>query len=177
MNSTLRSFRNSLFFIALLFILLGILSIAYAIVATSFATSLMGAILIVSGVFYLASCIHMHKWRGFGINILFAIVNIVIGIWFLIQPLQVAIALTLLIAIFFFISGIFRVLQAIYLHGYSGWLAYLFSGALSIVLGLLIAQQWPSSGLWVIGLFIGVDLLIAGWAMLVLAINLRQFEA
>jgi uncharacterized membrane protein HdeD (DUF308 family) len=44
------------------------------------------------------------------------------------------------------------------------------------VLGLLIYKQWPASGLWVIGMFVGIDLVFNGWAWVMLALGLRQFK-
>jgi uncharacterized membrane protein HdeD (DUF308 family) len=40
-------------------------------------------------------------------------------------------------------------------------------------LGLLVLAQWPASGLWVIGLFIGIDLIFYGAAWIALALGLR----
>jgi uncharacterized membrane protein HdeD (DUF308 family) len=43
-----------------------------------------------------------------------------------------------------------------------------------MVLGLLILSAWPASGLWVIGLFIGIDLIFYGLAWIALALGLRS---
>jgi uncharacterized membrane protein HdeD (DUF308 family) len=42
-----------------------------------------------------------------------------------------------------------------------------------LVLGGLILAQWPASGLWVIGLFVGIDLIFYGFAWIALAAGLR----
>jgi uncharacterized membrane protein HdeD (DUF308 family) len=38
----------------------------------------------------------------------------------------------------------------------------LFSAVISIILGGLIITQWPSTGLYILGLFLGVELIFAG---------------
>jgi len=43
------------------------------------------------------------------------------------------------------------------------------SGVLSLLLGLLIWNQWPVSGMWAVGVLVGVDLLSTGISMVVLA--------
>jgi uncharacterized membrane protein HdeD (DUF308 family) len=42
---------------------------------------------------------------------------------------------------------------------------------------MLIYKQWPASGLWVIGLYVGIDLIFNGWAWIMLAMGLRQLPA
>jgi uncharacterized membrane protein HdeD (DUF308 family) len=46
-------------------------------------------------------------------------------------------------------------------------------GIITFVLGMLVLVQWPASGLWVIGLFIGIDLIFYGAAWMALALGLR----
>jgi uncharacterized membrane protein HdeD (DUF308 family) len=38
----------------------------------------------------------------------------------------------------------------------------------------MIYMNWPLSGLWVIGLFIGVDLILTGWSWIILALSARK---
>jgi len=48
------------------------------------------------------------------------------------------------------------------------------NGLITLVLGVLIWRQWPVSGLWVIGMFIGIDLLFAGWTCVTLGLAVRK---
>ena len=79
---------------------------------------------------------------------------------------------TMLMAVFFLVSGLFQFIGSIWvlLPGW-GWQAV--DGIIAIVLGLLVLAQWPTSGLWVIGLFIGIDLIFYGAAWIALALGLR----
>jgi uncharacterized membrane protein HdeD (DUF308 family) len=88
------------------------------------------------------------------------------------QPKEGAIQLTLIIALFLIVSGIFRIVFAV-VERFTGWGWVLLNGAVTLFLGMLIYKQWPLSGLWVIGLFIGIDLIFNGWAWIMLAIGLR----
>jgi len=56
---------------------------------------------------------------------------------------------------------------------FEGWGWSLLSGIISLLLGLAIWRQWPLSGLWVIGLFVGIEMLFSGlsWLMLGLAVR------
>ncbi len=49
-----------------------------------------------------------------------------------------------------------------------------FNGLITFILGVMIYFGWPLSGLWVIGLFIGVYLILAGWSWLILSLSARS---
>jgi len=57
---------------------------------------------------------------------------------------------------------------------HKGWLV--FNGALSVLLAVLLWQQWPLSGLWAIGLFVGIDVLLTGWSWIALALMAKTFK-
>ena len=81
--------------------------------------------------------------------------------------------LTLVIAMFLVFEGIFgswRRLTARYPHW--GWV--MFNGIISLVLGIMIWRQWPYSGLWVIGLFVGIEMLLNGWSLVMLSFSRPQ---
>jgi hypothetical protein len=82
-------------------------------------------------------------------------------------------AATFLMSMFFLIGGLYQFFYALWtqLPGY-GWQAL--NGAVSSVLGFLLLAQWSVSGLYAIGLFVGIDLLFYGWAWIALALDLRK---
>jgi uncharacterized membrane protein HdeD (DUF308 family) len=53
-----------------------------------------------------------------------------------------------------------------------GWV--LFSGVASVVLAILIFVRLPSSSEFIIGLFVGLDLIFGGWSMISVAMSARQ---
>ena len=89
------------------------------------------------------------------------------------KPVQSAEGLTLLIAAVLLIGGSFRAVTALS-HRFEYWGLAVFSGLISIGLGILILAEWPSSSFWVIGVFVGVDLLLAGWAWVLLSLTARK---
>ncbi|MGH7837935.1 MAG: HdeD family acid-resistance protein, partial [Candidatus Binataceae bacterium] len=93
---------------------------------------------------------------------------VVAGFLMITNPAMAAVSLTLLIAMFLIVAGIVRLFAAFStpLH-HRGWL--ILNGIISIVLGIMIWDSWPSSALWVIGLFIGIELIFDGWTEVMLA--------
>ncbi|MEO2092323.1 MAG: hypothetical protein ABGY75_22950, partial [Gemmataceae bacterium] len=42
-----------------------------------------------------------------------------------------------------------------------------------LILGLSIWREWPEASLWVIGLFVGIDLAFSGWSWVMLGLALK----
>ena len=61
------------------------------------------------------------------------------------------------------------------MRGAAGWLWTLLGGVLSVALGVMIINEWPQSGLWVIGLFVAIEMLFAGWSQIMIAIAAKNY--
>jgi uncharacterized membrane protein HdeD (DUF308 family) len=92
------------------------------------------------------------------------------------NPLASSLVMTLLMALYFLVAGIFRIFTAltVQITG-SGWM--LVDGIITLILGILVWAQWPMAGLWIIGLFIGINLITYGWSQMMLAFALRRLGA
>ncbi len=112
------------------------------------------------------------RWGGFLVNLLVGLLYIVTAFFIIDAPLEGAVALTLLLALMFFVSGLFRMVAALVLR-YPMWGWSLASGIISVLLGVMIYRQWPASGLWVIGMFVGIELIFNGWTWIMLSLGLR----
>jgi len=96
----------------------------------------------------------------------------VVGALLLRGPVLGAVVLTLLLATYFLIAGVFRIVAATVLHlPGRGWV--LFNGIATLALGIIVWGGWPASSFWVIGLFIGITVVMSGFARIMLALALR----
>lgn len=161
--------------VGILLIILGTLAIGGATLVTLASMLFFGSVLLVGGVIQGVNAFKTRKGDGFLVNILSSLLYIVVGIMLLMNPAVGAITLTLLLAAFYTVSGLFKIVAAIS-NRFAHWGWMLFSGIISLVLGLMIWAEWPISGLWVIGLFIGIDLIILGWIWVTLALAARSLE-
>jgi uncharacterized membrane protein HdeD (DUF308 family) len=98
-----------------------------------------------------------------------------VGVLMVEQPARAAAAITLMIAVLFFVGGLLRVILAV-TQRFTHWGWMLFSGFISILLGVLIWRQWPLSGLWIIGLFVGIEMVLNGFAWIFLALAARKMS-
>ena len=110
-------------------------------------------------------------------HVLIALVYIVGGIIAVTEPVIAGMTLALLIAWTLIVIGVLRLVMALQMRGAAGWLWTLLGGALSVVLGVMIINEWPQSGLWVIGLFVAIEILFAGWSQIMIALAAKNYTA
>ena len=154
-------------------LLLGIAAIARSVTSTVVSMMFFGWILVFAGLIEFVDAFMVGKWAGFFLHLLAAILFAVTGVLMLARPMISAEAATFLMSMFFLMGGLYQFVYALWTHlpGY-GWQAL--NGVVSSVLGVLLLAQWPVSGLYAIGLFVGIDLLFYGSAWIALALDLRK---
>ena len=138
-------------------------------------TWVFGCMLIASGILELFSSVAAGRWSGTLVHLLIGVLYTVVGIAIVDQPAISALVLTRVIAVFLVVGGLFRLLSAI-IYRYDGWVWTLISGVITLLLGIMIYKEWPTSGLWFIGLCVGIDLILNGWTWLMLALTMRRLE-
>jgi uncharacterized membrane protein HdeD (DUF308 family) len=79
--------------------------------------------------------------------------------------------------IFFVVNGLWKLSTAIRYRNVRGWAWLLLSGLISLVFVYLLWRQWPLSGAWAIGVLVGLDLLLSGLAMVVLAAAMKKVRS
>jgi len=158
------------FGIALL--LLGVIAVIRSVTATIVSMLFFGWLLLFACGIEIAQAVMVGHWVGFFHHLLAAILFGVTGLILVSRPVVSAEVLTIFMAMFFLVGGLFQLIGSarVALPGW-GWQAL--DGLIALVLGLLVLAQWPASGLWVIGLFIGIDLIFYGVAWIALALGLR----
>lgn len=154
-------------------VILGTLAVMFAYTSTLFSLIYLGSFMLVTGGFEVIKSFKINKWSSFFLHLFLGIFYIGSGLFILFYPGLNAITLTLFLAIFFVVSGILRIVFALAKKlPHRGWL--IFNGLLTIILGILIWKQWPSSGLWVIGMFVGIDAIVTGWTWIMLSLAARK---
>ena len=162
------------------FLLLGLILIAigtFAIATSTFVTIVsmifLGAALLASGVIQIAYSFWMRKWSAFFVSIFAGILYATVGVMLLIHPEATALSLTLLLGAFYVVGGLVRIIASI-MTKFNQWGWALFSGVVKLALGVLILSGWPETGLWIFGLFIGIDLIFFGWFWVLLSLGARN---
>jgi len=153
-------------------IVVGFLAISSAFVATMASVVVFGILLIIEGITGIIHAIMVRTWKGFAINLLVAALYLLGGFFMLEEPVRAAAVLTLVLAAAFIVGGMMRIIIAIAVQ-FHGWPWVLLNGVIDLILGVMIWSGWPGTSLWVLGLFVGIDLLVHGWSSLILALAVR----
>jgi len=157
-------------------IVIGCLAVTYTVSATIATMVYLGYFLLIGGAFEVIAAFWARHWGGFFLGLLMGVLLILAGIITLNHEGGVAILLTGIIAFFFMVGGIMRVVAALSMK-FSNWGWVVISGLVTFILGLMIWRQWPISGLWVPGMLLGVDLIFSGWNYVALASWLKRVQA
>jgi uncharacterized membrane protein HdeD (DUF308 family) len=175
-RTNLRRFSSLYFALGLVLILIGCLAIAAPHLATSKAVVFIGALLLIAGITDAIHAVMVRNVRGFAMHLLAAALYMIVGLFVLEDPDRAAGVLTLLLSAAFVVGGLLRVLFSL-AERFPAWGWVLLNGVVDLALGVLIWRGWPESSLWVIGLFVGIELLLHGWAWVVLALTVRAVSA
>ena len=159
-------------FWGVLLLALGIAAVWRAMTATLASMLFFGWLLLLGAAVEIVSAVMVGHWAGFFQHALAAILFGVLGIIFVLRPAITAEVLTLVMALFFLVGGLFQIVGSAVL-GFPGWGWHVADGAITVVLGLMILAHWPASGRWVFGLFLGIDLIFYGAAWIAIALGLR----
>jgi uncharacterized membrane protein HdeD (DUF308 family) len=154
-------------------IILGTIALAIMPAATIATVMVLGWLMMFSGVVEAIHGFQVRGWRGMVLHLVAGVLGIAVGLLIVTHPIAGALAWTMLFASFFTVIGMFRLMTAIRLKfPHWGWSA--FDGAITLLLGILLFANWPLSGLWFLGLSIGISLVLRGWSYAMLAFAVRS---
>jgi len=135
-------------------------------VAATFATILVvGWLLLFGGVVALVHAFRMRTWSGFFLFFVTALLRGFTGYLLIRYPLAGAVTFTLVLASFFVVGGLFRTIGAAMMK-FPNWGWIVFSGVVSVVLGIMLLVQMPVSSLWFLGFAVGVEMLVDGGSLI-----------
>ena len=156
--------------LGVLFVVLGFIGLGMVVGLTLVSVFFIGVLLIIAGVSQIIDTFKSKQWRAAVWHALIAVLYIIGGSLVIYDPILASTLITALIAWLLIFIGIIRLLMANVIRDDQGWGWLVFAGIMAIVLGVLILLQWPYSGMWVLGLFIAIEMLANGWAHIFIAI-------
>jgi uncharacterized membrane protein HdeD (DUF308 family) len=161
--------------LSILLITFGLLAIALPM-ATSIGFALVIGWLVLFG--GLVQLIHAFQSKGIGHivwKILVAVLYLAAGAYLIARPALGLAGLTLALALFFLAEGVVDIIAYFSTRksGGSAWM--LLDGIITLVLGWMVWYGWPASSLWVLGTLVGISMLMAGIARLMMALTVRRF--
>jgi uncharacterized membrane protein HdeD (DUF308 family) len=158
-------------------IIVGVFAVMVPLAATVAVESLAGIAFAAGGIILV---IHSFRWRTgerLFLSLLLGLIYFAFGILLLAYPLTGIITLTMALALFLFVAGIVKIVNAFRMRPSHIWGWALLSGIVSLLLSLVIWAGLPLTALWVIGLIVGIDLIFAGFSLLMITLAVRRAVA
>lgn len=160
--------------LGVIMIIAGFIALMSVLMATVVSVLIVGVMMIASGIVEMIHGFQMKRWSRFFMWVLIGALYIVAGLMIIWNPLLAAGVLTLLVGVALVFAGIARIFLAMQMRSGAPWGWVLVSGIITVILGAVIILHWPVSSLYVLGIFLGVDLMIAGSSWLGAALAFRR---
>ncbi len=160
--------------LGILSIVLGTVGLGCAFTLTLAGVLLFGWLILIEGGIQLFQAWQCRGWKSIVWHVIVALMHVLAGIVVIRDPLLASGLFTLFLAGAIFASGVMRIVLAFQMRESGAWLWPLLGGAISALLGVMIAAKWPASSFFVIGLFIGIELIVNGWTLVIVALAARR---
>ncbi len=149
-------------------LVLGVLAICMPFVTGVAITISVGVILLVTAIAQIVFAFQSDSFGSGALRFGFGVLAGLAGLSLVTQPGAGLATITLFLAAWFFVDGVFAIITALQWRPEKGWGLMLFNGIVSIILGVMIYRQFPVSAVWLVGVLVGVRLVLAGWTMIAL---------
>ncbi len=158
-------------------VILGIIAIGATTMTTIISIVFLGTLLLIGGVILVidAFVFWWKRWSRFLLALVLGILYAIVGVMLINNPVLASLSLTLVLGVFYLVIGVFRIIYSLFAR-FPKWGWGALSGLVASILGFLILSNWPQSGLFFIGLFVGIDLLFVGWSYIMTSMAARALR-
>ena len=160
--------------LGVVYLVAGFIALGSVVMATVASVFVVGIMMIVAGVAEIINAFQCKGWGKFLVWALLGMLYIVAGFITFENPLFAAVVLTLLLGAALIASGAVRIFLAFSMKRESPWIWVLISSLITLLLGVLILARWPVSSVYVLGIFLGIDLVMAGASWLGIGFALHR---
>ena len=155
-------------------LILGLFAFTNVLAATFASVIYVGVVMIAGGIAQIFLAFQVRTWGGFFFWLLSGLLYGAAGVLAFYNPLLAAGVLTLFLAASLVVAGALRIALGIRSHPLVGWGWVVASGVMTLLVGIIVAVGWPADTLWVLGLFLAIDLTFQGASALVFGLTLKS---
>jgi uncharacterized membrane protein HdeD (DUF308 family) len=160
-----------------LLVIFGMLAIGSPFLAAIAVTGFIAWLIVFAGVVHLILAFHAHGTGSLIWKLLVGLTYLFFGGYLIVHPLLGVASLTLVLASLFLIEGILNIVLFFKMRSVGGSSWVLLDGIITLLLGLMIYLQWPSSSVWAIGTLVGISMIISGATRVMLSLAVRKAVA
>ncbi len=160
--------------LGIIYLIAGVIALGSVVFATVVTVFVVGIMMLISGIAEVINAFQFKSWAKFLLWVLLGLLYIAAGFLTFENPLLAAAILTLFLGCFLIVSGVMRIALGFSMREGMPWVGVVLSGVITFLLGVIIVIHWPVSGLYILGLFLAIDLIIAGASWIALGFGLRS---
>jgi uncharacterized membrane protein HdeD (DUF308 family) len=160
--------------LGIVYVLAGFIALGSVAMATVATVLVVGIMMLIAGAAEVFNAFQVKTWGSFLLWLVLGLLYIVAGLVTIENPLLAATLLTFVLGISLLASGIMRIILAFGMKEGMPWLGVALSGAITLLLGLIILAHWPVSSIFILGMFLGIDLVFAGAGWIAVGLGLRR---
>jgi uncharacterized membrane protein HdeD (DUF308 family) len=160
-----------------LLIVFGVLAVGSPFLAAVAVSSVIAWLIVLAGLVHLILAFHVHRAGSMVWKLLVGLAYLLFGVYLLWHPVLGVASLTLMLGSLFLIEGILDIVLFLQMRPMRGAAWVLRDGIITLLLGLVIYLQWPSSSVWAIGTLVGVSMIISGTTRVMFSVALRKVAA
>jgi uncharacterized membrane protein HdeD (DUF308 family) len=157
----------------LLISILGLMAFWTPVVSGVASAVVIGVLLAIAGAVELVGAFRNRREHSVVLPVLSGILSLVVGALFVIRPLVGVAAIALLVAAYFFATGLFRGVTSI-ADRYPRWGWDFAYGLIAVAAGAIVLLAWPLTSLLIVGMLVGIELLSRGVALMAISWKVRS---
>jgi uncharacterized membrane protein HdeD (DUF308 family) len=157
-----------------LLIVFGMLAVGSPYLAAVAVNVVIAWLIVLAGAVHLTLAFKAHGAGSVIWKLLVGIAYLLFGGYLIVHPVLAVASLTLILASLFLIEGILDIVLFFKMRPMRGSSWVLVDGIITLLLGLLIYGQWPSSSVWAIGTLVGISMIISGITRVMLSLAVRK---
>ena len=163
--------------LGVVYVVAGFIALGSIVTATVASVFIVGIMMIIAGAAELVNAFQIKTWGKFLVWALLGVLYIVAGFVTFENPLFAAVLLTLILGASLVASGVVRLFLAFNMKRETPWIWVALSAVITLLLGVLILARWPVNSVYILGLFLGIDLIMAGAGWIGLGLGLHRVPA
>jgi uncharacterized membrane protein HdeD (DUF308 family) len=132
--------------------------------ATLASVVVLGWLLVLAGVVQTTHALLVRRWGGLMRLYVAGVLSLAVGVLMVANPAASERTLELFVATYFMLGGMVR-LAAAWSFRFPGRRYAFTSDVVTVLLGVVIAVEWPMSGPWAVGTLVGIALIFDGWSL------------
>jgi uncharacterized membrane protein HdeD (DUF308 family) len=157
-----------------LLIIFGMLAVGSPLMAAVAVNVVIAWLIVLAGVVHVAVAFHKREAGSVIWRLVVGLAYVLFGVYLFARPALGVVSLTLVLASLFLIEGILDIVLFFKIRSSQGSSWVLIDGIITLLLGLMIYAQWPSSSAWAIGTLVGVSMIFSGITRIMLSLTVRK---